>query len=108
MMVGLLRHNQQLSLIFIIFDIFVLIRIPPAHSKDKLVQDLQHELAEAKKEINFQVKLHEIKIYFNPPRRSIRTQCRQRLATAATFLRVCVAQPLSHGDGLCHSLQASA
>ena len=35
-------------------------------------------------------------------------QCRQRLATAATFLRSCVAQALSRGDGPRHSLHASA
>ena len=31
-------------------------------------------------------------------------QCRQRLATAATFLRSCVAQALSRGDGPRYSL----
>ena len=31
-------------------------------------------------------------------------QCRQRLATAATFLRSCVAQALSRGDGPRNSL----
>ena len=36
------------------------------------------------------------------------TQCRQRLATAATFLRSCVAQALSRGDMPRHSLHASA
>ena len=40
------------------------------------------------------------------------TQCRQRLATAATFLRncvaYCVAQALSRGDGPRYSLHASA
>ena len=35
-------------------------------------------------------------------------QCRQRLATVATFLRSCVAQALSRGDGPHHSLRASA
>ena len=35
-------------------------------------------------------------------------QCRQRLATAATLLRSCVAQALGHGDGPRHSLHASA
>ena len=35
-------------------------------------------------------------------------QCRQRLATAATFLRRCVDQVLSCGDGSLHSLHASA
>ena len=35
-------------------------------------------------------------------------QCRQRLATAATFLRSCVAQVLHRGDGPRHSLHASA
>ena len=35
-------------------------------------------------------------------------QCRQRLATAATLLRSCVAQTLSRGDGPRHSLHASA
>ena len=35
-------------------------------------------------------------------------QCRQRLSTAATFLRSCVAQSLSRGDGPRHSLHASA
>ena len=36
-------------------------------------------------------------------------QCRQRLATAATFLRSCVAQASSLGEGgFCHSLHASA
>ena len=35
-------------------------------------------------------------------------QCRQRLAIAATFLRSCVAQALSRGDGPRHSLHASA
>ena len=35
------------------------------------------------------------------------TQCRQRLATVATFLRSCVAQALSRGDGR-NSLHASA
>ena len=35
-------------------------------------------------------------------------QCRQRLATAATFLRSCVVQALSRGDGPRHSLHASA
>ena len=35
-------------------------------------------------------------------------QCRQQLATAATFLRSCVAQALSRGDGLRHSLHTSA
>ena len=33
------------------------------------------------------------------------TQRRQRLATAATFLRSCVAQALSRGDGPRHSLR---
>ena len=36
------------------------------------------------------------------------TQCRQRLATVAMFLRSCVAQVLSRGDGRRHSLHASA
>ena len=36
------------------------------------------------------------------------TQCRQRLATVATFLRSCVAQVLSRGDGPRNSLHASA
>ena len=36
------------------------------------------------------------------------TQCRQRLATVATFLRSCVAQGLSRGDGPRNSLHASA
>ena len=35
-------------------------------------------------------------------------QCRQRLATVATFLRSCVAQALSRGDGPRNSLHASA
>ena len=35
-------------------------------------------------------------------------QCRQRLATGATFLRSCVAQALSRGDGPRLSLHASA
>ena len=35
-------------------------------------------------------------------------QCRQRLATVAAFLRSCVAQALSRGDGPRHSLHASA
>ena len=35
-------------------------------------------------------------------------QCRQRLVSAATFLRSCVAQELSRGDGPHHSLPASA
>ena len=36
-------------------------------------------------------------------------QCRQRLATAAMFVRSCVAQALSRGgDGPRHSLHASA
>ena len=35
------------------------------------------------------------------------SQCRQRLATVATFVRSCVAQALSRGDGPCHSLHAS-
>ena len=34
--------------------------------------------------------------------------CRQRLATVATFVRSCVAQALSRGDGLRHSLHAWA
>ena len=37
---------------------------------------------------------------------SSRIQCRQRLATAAVFLRSCVAQLLSRGDGFRHSLHA--
>ena len=36
------------------------------------------------------------------------TQCRQRLATVATFLRSCVAQALSRVDGPRNSLHASA
>ena len=36
------------------------------------------------------------------------TQCRQRFATAATFLRSCGAQVLSRGDEPHHSLLASA
>ena len=36
------------------------------------------------------------------------TQCRQRLATVETFLRSCVAQALSRGDGPRNSLHASA
>ena len=36
------------------------------------------------------------------------TQCRQRFATVATFLRSCVAQALSRGDGPRNSLHASA
>ena len=35
-------------------------------------------------------------------------QCRQWLATAATFLRSCVAQALSRGDGPRNSFHASA
>ena len=35
-------------------------------------------------------------------------QCRQRPATAVTFVRSCVVQTLSHGDGPRHSLHASA
>ena len=35
-------------------------------------------------------------------------QCRQRLVTVATFLRSCVAQALSRGDGPRNSLHASA
>ena len=35
-------------------------------------------------------------------------QCRQRLATVAMFLRSCVAQALSRGDGPRNSLHASA
>ena len=35
-------------------------------------------------------------------------QCRQRLATVATFLRSCVTQALSRGDGPRNSLHASA
>ena len=35
-------------------------------------------------------------------------QIGQRLATAATFLRSCVAQALSRGDGLRNSLHVSA
>ena len=35
-------------------------------------------------------------------------QCRQRLATAVTFLRRCIAQALSRGDGPRHSLHAWA
>ena len=35
-------------------------------------------------------------------------QCRLRLAIVATFLRNCVAQALSPGDGPYHSLHASA
>ena len=42
------------------------------------------------------------------PGRSNRTQCRQRLATAAMFLRSCVVQALSRGDGSRHLLHASA
>ena len=42
------------------------------------------------------------------PGRLNRTQCRQRLATAAMFLRSCVAQTLSRGDGPRHSLHALA
>ena len=38
------------------------------------------------------------------PGRSNRTQCSQRLATAATFLWSCVAQSLSRGIGPCHLL----
>ena len=38
---------------------------------------------------------------------SNQTQCRQRLATAPTFLRSCVTQAISHGDGPLHSLHAS-
>ena len=33
-------------------------------------------------------------------------QCRQQLAPAATFLRSCVAQALSYGDGPLHSLHS--
>ena len=42
------------------------------------------------------------------PGRSNRKQCRRRLATAATFLRSCVAQALSRRDGARQSLHASA
>ena len=42
------------------------------------------------------------------PRPVKSTQCRQRLATVATFLRSCVAQALSRGDGPRNSLHASA
>ena len=35
-------------------------------------------------------------------------QCRQQLATVAAFLRSCVAQALSRGDGPRNSLHASA
>ena len=35
-------------------------------------------------------------------------QCLPRLATAVMFLRICVAQALSRGDGPRHSLHASA
>ena len=41
------------------------------------------------------------------PGQSNQTQCCQLLAAAATFLRSCVAQALSHGDGPRHSLHAS-
>ena len=40
------------------------------------------------------------------PGRSIRTQCHQRLATAAMFLRRCIAQAPSRGEESRHSLQA--
>ena len=36
------------------------------------------------------------------------TQCRQRLATVAMFLRSCVAQARSRGDGPRYSLHVSA
>ena len=39
--------------------------------------------------------------------RSNRARGRQRLATAAAFLRSCVAETLSSGNGLRHSLYAS-
>ena len=42
------------------------------------------------------------------PRPVKSTQCRQRLAIVATFLRSCVAQALSRGDGPRNSLHASA
>ena len=42
------------------------------------------------------------------PRPVKSAQSRQRLATAATFLRSCVAQALSRGDGPRRSLHASA
>ena len=42
------------------------------------------------------------------PGRSNRTQRRQRLASAATFLRSCVGQALNRADGPRHSLYAPA
>ena len=42
------------------------------------------------------------------PVRSNRTQCCQRLAIVATFLRSCVVQAISRGDGPRNSLHASA
>ena len=42
------------------------------------------------------------------PSRSNRSQCRQRLAAAATFFRSCVVLALSRGNGSLHLLHASA
>ena len=46
-------------------------------------------------------------VWASIPRPVKSTQCRQRLATATTFLRSCVAQALSHGNGPRHLLYAS-
>ena len=47
-------------------------------------------------------------VWVSIPRPVKSTQCRQGLATVATFLRSCVAQALSRGDGPRYSLHASA
>ena len=49
-----------------------------------------------------------LEVWVRIPGRSNRTQCRQWLATAATFLWICVAQARSRGDGPRYSLHDSA
>ena len=41
-------------------------------------------------------------VFFRFPGQLNQTQCRHRLTTAALFLRNCVGQPPSRGDGLRH------
>ena len=52
--------------------------------------------------------LSQQEVWDSTPRSVKSAQCRQRLATAAMFLRSCVAQALSRGDKPRHSLHASA
>ena len=74
--------------------------ISTALQKTKSISELTNQLLSAR----YRCGRSEVRL----PGWSNRTQCRQRLATVATFLRSCVAQALRREDGPGHSLHASA